>query len=715
MTVEVSVVTSVRNGEPYLTASLESLAAQTGVEAEFIVIDDGSTDGSEEILDRFAARDPRFRVHHRPAAGLTAALREGCALARGSFIARHDADDLSLPGRLAAQLGLLRSDPSLAFVGCGVRMIGPEEETLSETVHRRPPAEATRGLLAGREGPAHGSVIFRTEAYEKVGGYRPEFRHAQDVDLWLRLAETGTFACVPDVLYAFRVTERTFRPGYHRKQKRLARLAHQGHQRRARGLPETAVLETARRISALPRSGSISRAPGAYFIARCLQRNGDPRARAYLREASRSPWWFLRALLAVSRDSLRGASRRRAGDRAISPAGDDRSSALFVCDAQRSPSIGMGGSQYRTIRALEELGIAVASVWESDLPHCIRHPNLHHLLEQPRAYRRAIRRRTAARDYAMIVASQPQCFLAAKDHRRSGRPGVFLHRSHGLEQRVNDVVGLWRARWKEPAQRFPKSLLSAAMRRLLDRQSERAARFCDGTIVFSALDRDYLVRHAGVDPERVAVIPAGAPPGFLQTPPPPPDAERRHRILYAGQLAFFKAPGVAAEAFRSLAEAFPACALTWVCDPRDHAKVADLLGRAAGRCRLLAWMNQSELRDVYDAHGIFVFPSLFEGSGKSCLEAMARGLAVITTDEGGMRDFIRDGESGFLVPPGEAAPVVARAQALIRDPQAWLRVSAAARETAERYTWERNARETVAFAERLSRLSPGHSNAGRAR
>src|SRR5438105_4019506 len=98
--VGVSVVTSVFNGEPYLRESLESLSAQTGVEAEFILIDDGSTDGSEEIVDAFARRDARFRVFHRAHEGLSAALRFGCDEARGMFIARHDADDFSLPGRL---------------------------------------------------------------------------------------------------------------------------------------------------------------------------------------------------------------------------------------------------------------------------------------------------------------------------------------------------------------------------------------------------------------------------------------------------------------------------------------------------------------------------------------------------------------------------------------------------------------------------------------
>jgi glycosyltransferase involved in cell wall biosynthesis len=96
----ISVVTSVYNGERYLRESLESVLSQEGVDLELIVVDDGSEDSTPEILADSATRDPRLRVLTQENRGLTVALIRGCAEARGEFIARHDLDDLSLPGRL---------------------------------------------------------------------------------------------------------------------------------------------------------------------------------------------------------------------------------------------------------------------------------------------------------------------------------------------------------------------------------------------------------------------------------------------------------------------------------------------------------------------------------------------------------------------------------------------------------------------------------------
>ena len=98
---EVSVVMSAFNDAVTLPAALESILSQQGVELEFIVVDDGSTDGSAAILDEAARKDARLKVVHRPNAGLTRALIAGCALASAPWIARQDADDVSQPGRLA--------------------------------------------------------------------------------------------------------------------------------------------------------------------------------------------------------------------------------------------------------------------------------------------------------------------------------------------------------------------------------------------------------------------------------------------------------------------------------------------------------------------------------------------------------------------------------------------------------------------------------------
>ena len=136
-TLTVSVVLSVHDEEPFLAECLESVLAQTGVWFEVIAINDGSTDGSPALLDAYAARDGRLRVVHQPNAGLTRALIRGCAMARGRFVARQDADDLAFPGRLARLAADLDTHPEVVLVASAAVMFGPRGELLSPWVAAR--------------------------------------------------------------------------------------------------------------------------------------------------------------------------------------------------------------------------------------------------------------------------------------------------------------------------------------------------------------------------------------------------------------------------------------------------------------------------------------------------------------------------------------------------------------------------------------------------
>jgi glycosyltransferase involved in cell wall biosynthesis len=128
--------------------------------------------------------------------------------------------------------------------------------------------------------------------------------------------------------------------------------------------------------------------------------------------------------------------------------------------------------------------------------------------------------------------------------------------------------------------------------------------------------------------------------------------------------------------------------------------VAPLLtGVARDRVRLLDWMPQEELMRVYDQHGIFLFPSFFEGFGKAFLEAMSRGLCVVAADNGGAHDVITHEVDGLLAPTGDVEAVTKSSLWLIGNLDEAVRISHAAAETARSYTWDRVARETVAFYE----------------
>ena len=202
----VSVVMSVYNGERYAPEAVESILAQTFRDFEFILIDDGSTDGSKALLEGYAKRDPRVRLVSRPNKGLTKTLNEGLDLARGEFIARMDADDVSLPTRFEKQVAFLRANPDVVCVGARVLRVDPYGSPLSESDHKLTHEEIDRQLMEEGLGWAitHPVAMMRRDAVAKVSGYREQFRTSQDLDLWLRLAEVGRLANLPEVLLKYR-------------------------------------------------------------------------------------------------------------------------------------------------------------------------------------------------------------------------------------------------------------------------------------------------------------------------------------------------------------------------------------------------------------------------------------------------------------------------------------------------------------------------------
>jgi glycosyltransferase involved in cell wall biosynthesis len=306
VTPHLTIVASVYNGSRHLRPSLASVLEQTGVSFELVVIDDGSTDDSGRVLDEVARADARVRVFHQGNQGLTRALMRGCGEARGRFIARHDPDDLSLPGRFASQYELLASDPTLSMVSCWSRAIGPDGERLFETVRPADAATATAALRDHGDGPpGHGTVMFRADAYRSAGGYRPAFRVAQDWDLWLRLVERGRIAYVPDFLYVYRVEEQSISARRRDQQLRLLDLARRCTGARARGESEELWLAEAARVSAEPAPPS-GRSPlgNSYFIGKCLFDRRDRRALKYLRRCVRLAPWNVRHWAALAGASL---------------------------------------------------------------------------------------------------------------------------------------------------------------------------------------------------------------------------------------------------------------------------------------------------------------------------------------------------------------------------------------------------------------------------
>ena len=204
----ISVVMGVYNGGSNLDESIESVLQQTFTEFEFLIVDDGSTDPLvASILARWAQADARVRPLTKRNEGLTRALLDACAVARGDYIARIDVGDTMAQGRLEAQKSVLDTYPGCHLVTSAVSFHGPAWESM--WVNKGRPTGTEPVCVLGKacdtgldaDIPHHGSVMFRRSAYEAVGGYRPEFYYGQDWDLWYRLAETGDFLVLPQVLY----------------------------------------------------------------------------------------------------------------------------------------------------------------------------------------------------------------------------------------------------------------------------------------------------------------------------------------------------------------------------------------------------------------------------------------------------------------------------------------------------------------------------------
>lgn len=298
--VEVSVVVGVFNGASVLENALETVVSQPGIGMELVVVDDGSTDGSTDALQRYARTDFRVRLVRQENRGLTSALIRGCALARGEYIARQDVGDVSLPGRLRRQRECLEVRPGAVFVSCGTRVVGPAGEHLYDVLPDEAEVTAAlRSLDPGKlRGPAHhGSVMFRRAAYEKVGGYRPEFYFAQDLDLWVRLAEVGDHAVVPEILYQALVAPGSISGTYRREQLALTRLIAESARQRRAAASDADVLARAAGIrpSGPPRAGRLARSRALYFIGACLGRRRDPAAARYFLEAVRENPLHLKA------------------------------------------------------------------------------------------------------------------------------------------------------------------------------------------------------------------------------------------------------------------------------------------------------------------------------------------------------------------------------------------------------------------------------------
>ncbi len=201
----ITVVMSVYNGGQFLKAAAQSILDQTFSDFEFIVIDDGSSDTSAELIRKL--KDPRVRLVHQTNHGLVAALNKGLRLARGTFVARQDADDISKPERFKKELDWLSAEPRRAVVGSFFTYIDTKSSKPSITLTTPTKHIDLVRMLYYNNPFAHGSTLIRRQALVEVGGYRDTYGHNEDYDLWRRIGKHWTLGQIPEVLYLYRINQ----------------------------------------------------------------------------------------------------------------------------------------------------------------------------------------------------------------------------------------------------------------------------------------------------------------------------------------------------------------------------------------------------------------------------------------------------------------------------------------------------------------------------
>ncbi len=229
----VSVLMPVYNAELYLAEAVESILGQTFEDFEFLIIDDGSSDRSLEILREYEKRNDRIRLVSRPNTGYVVALNELLDMARGELVARMDNDDISMPDRFARQVEYLSEHLDCVVVGCQVEMMDDDGESLMVldvlTDHESIDAAHLRGLVGAIQSAG---VMMRTYEVRAVGGYR-DFPMGEGTDLFLRLAERGKLANLKGKLYRYRQRTTSYARSHNEQlKKNLSIILSEAYERR---------------------------------------------------------------------------------------------------------------------------------------------------------------------------------------------------------------------------------------------------------------------------------------------------------------------------------------------------------------------------------------------------------------------------------------------------------------------------------------------------
>jgi hypothetical protein len=235
--IPISVVMSVFNGQAFLADAVESILGQSFDDFEFVIIDDGSTDQTSEILRRYVAQDARIRIHRHDNMGRTQSLNVGIRIASGKYIARMDADDISLPNRFQEQFSFMEGHPDVGLLGGAFQLIS-EDGSVLDAIRCPTQDSEIRSAMRIENPVCHPAAFLRKDLVLAVGGYRKPFVESEDYDLWLRISERSQLANLETCVLQYRIHPGQVSIKSMRHQRECGLAARAAAALRSQGLPD---------------------------------------------------------------------------------------------------------------------------------------------------------------------------------------------------------------------------------------------------------------------------------------------------------------------------------------------------------------------------------------------------------------------------------------------------------------------------------------------
>ena len=199
----ISIIMPAYNAEKHIEEAIYSILIQTYSNFELIIINDGSTDKTQEIIDKYTKKDSRIKTMKQKNAGVVAAANRAASLAHGEYITRHDADDISFPTKLSDYLATLEKEPSAVLVSGNIEVINDSGEFIYKDYIPPTDEDIKRALLIYNP-LANGATLIKKSFFDKVGGYSDVF--AEDLDLWIKLYDKGRFVSTGTFVYRWRIS-----------------------------------------------------------------------------------------------------------------------------------------------------------------------------------------------------------------------------------------------------------------------------------------------------------------------------------------------------------------------------------------------------------------------------------------------------------------------------------------------------------------------------